>query len=66
MDSSYDKPFSRKNHEKKTQWGEKDNFAKSAKKASKQKSLKWESDDDWEQEALSYNRQDVRDSLDAG
>ncbi len=46
----------RKSHNKKTEWGTRDNFAKAAKKASKR--VKWESDDEseWQDE--------VRDALD--
>ena len=57
----------RKTHSKKTEWGQKDNFAKSAKKANKQKILShedYDDEDDWQTQARNATmHDDIRDSI---
>jgi hypothetical protein len=60
-----DKPGRSRSRNKKTQWGDKDTFSNSQKKAGKRQKILIE-DDNWQEEAQAAMRHDVRDSLDAG
>lgn len=52
----------RKEHNKKTQWGENDRFAKAAKKAGKRIRQHDDDEDDWQSQIRDATKQDTSDA----